>query len=100
MGIDYEILSLGGQYTDDFDAQDIAERELLAFKPHSEYRYNLILELWTMFMIPKRFVKAIYDREGYIDLREITAAFFEVIDLKELEGYSKLVEHGKYAHKR
>lgn len=100
LGLDYGRLSLSVRYTDDFDAQDIAERELLAFKPHSEYRYNLILELWTMFMIPKRFVKAIYDKEGYIDLRDITAAFFEVIDIKELKCYAKLAEHGKYARKQ
>lgn len=100
LGLDYEFISLGDQYIDDFEAQDMVERELLAFKPHSEYRYRLISELWTMYMIPKKFSKAICDEEGYIDLRDIAAAFFEVIDIKKLEHYSKLAEYGKYAQKR
>lgn len=95
LGLDYEFLRLGARYTDDFEAQDKAERDLLSFKPHAEYQYNLILELWTLFMIPKRFVKAILDKEGHIDLREITAAFTEVIDIKDLAGYKELITYGK-----
>lgn len=95
--LDYNLLEIDQCYIDDFLAQDEAEREILAFEPHSEYRYNLIHELWATYMIPKRFVKGIFGGDGFGSIDNMAADFYEVLDIRSLDKYSELVEFLKDA---
>lgn len=95
--LDYGLLDIDQCYIDDFLAQDEAEREILAFKPHSEYRYNLIHELWAAYMIPKRFVKGIFGGDGFGSIDNMAADFYEVLDIRSLDKYSELIEFLKQA---
>lgn len=90
IALDYELLEIDPCYIDDFRAQDEAEREILAFVPYSEYRYNLLLKLWSMYMIPKRFVKSIFDSNGFANLKNMEADFYEVLDIKKIDTYDEL----------
>ena len=91
--LDYELLKIKPYYIEDFRAQDDAEREILTFTPHSEYRYNLILELWSMYMIPKRFIKSIFDGNGFGNIENMVADFYEIIDIKKLDKYEELIAY-------
>lgn len=93
IAINYESLEIEQCYIDDFIAQDNAEREILAFTPHSEYRYNLILELWSRYMIPKRFLKNLFDSNGFGNLENMAADFYEIIDIKKLDKYDELMAY-------
>lgn len=95
--LDYDLLEMDQCYIDDFLAQDEAEREILAFEPHSEYRYNLIHELWAMYMVPKRFVKGIFGVDGFGSIDNMAADFYEVLDIRSLDKYSELIEFLKQA---
>ena len=90
--LDYDLLDIDQCYIDDFLAQDKAEREILAFEPHSEYRYNLIHELWAAYMIPKRFVKSIFGKTGRGSIDNIACDFLKIVNIKDLDKYGELIE--------
>lgn len=93
IAINYESLEIEQCHIDDFIAQDNAEREILAFTPHSEYRYNLILDLWSRYLIPKRFIKSLFDSNGFGNLENMVADFYEIIDIKNLDKYDELLAY-------